>query len=243
MGQIKNIKLHIVTDIKARRIDKHSPIAMAEEQDTANPEVVVGSPERDIQVKAIVQLEKVEQAKNEDGETEVFKMRAKLYRYFVDEEDGSTWKERGVGDVRILKNTTTSSYRLIMRRDQTLKICLNHSLLPRMEIRNHATSEKALLWSTPADFADGESKAETFCIRFGKPEGAADFKAKFEECVSSLSDEAKTDEESDKLAENLSGLKVKEEKDNNDNKVESETKENGDIKNGDIKNGEAETKT
>jgi len=222
---------------------------MAEEQE-ASPEVVVGSPERDIQVKAIVQLEKVDLSKNEDDEKEIFKLRAKLYRYFVDEEDGSMWKERGVGDVRILKNSKTSAYRLLMRRDQTLKICLNHSLLPKMEIRNHASSDKALLWSTPADFADGESKPETFCIRFGKPEGASDFKAKFEECVNSLSNEAKTDEEGDKLAEDLSGLKVKEEKDNNDNTtevnkndVESEKKENGDIKNGDIKNGEAEAKT
>ena len=217
---------------------------MAEEQDSVSaPEVVVGSPERDIQVKAIVQLEKVELEKNEDDETEVFKMRAKLYRYFVDEEDGSTWKERGVGEVRILKNTKTLGYRLIMRRDQTLKICLNHSLLPRMEIRNHATSEKALLWNTPADFADGESKAETFCIRFGKPEGAADFKAKFEECVQDLSSEAKTDV-GEKLADDLSGLKVREEKDSNDNTtdvnkndVDGENKENA------VANGESEAKT
>jgi len=226
---------------------------MADEQEATGPEVVVGSPERDIQVKAIVKLEKVDLSKNEDDEKEIFKIRAKLYRYFIDEEDGATWKERGVGDVRILKNEKTSQYRLLMRRDQTLKICLNHSLLPKMEIRSHATSDKALLWNTPADLYDGESKPETFCIRFGKPEGASDFKSKFEECVNSLTNEAKT--ESDKLAEDLSGLKVKEEKDNNDNTtevnknaVESEKKENGDIKNGeiqngDIKNGEAEAKT
>jgi len=221
---------------------------MADEQDTtaANPEVVVGSPERDIQVKAIVQLEKIDTSKNEDDEKEIFKLRAKLYRYFVDEEDGSMWKERGVGDVRILKNIKTSEYRLLMRRDQTLKICLNHVLLPKMEIRNHASSDKALLWSTPADFADGESKPETFCIRFGKPEGALDFKAKFEECVQSLTNDTKTQEEGDKLADDLSGLKVKEEKDSNDNTsdvnkndVDGEKKA---VRNG-IKNGETETKT
>jgi len=219
---------------------------MADEQDTVAPEVVVGSPERDIQVKAIVQLEKVDLSKNEDDEEELFKIRAKLYRYFVDEEDGSMWKERGVGDVRILKNVKTSTFRLLMRRDQTLKICLNHSLLPRMEIRNHASSDKALLWSTPADFADGESKPETFCMRFGKPEGASDFKAKFEECVNSLTNEAKTQEEGDKLADDLSGLKVKEEKDSNDNTTEVnkndvEGEKNG-VENG-HENGETETKT
>jgi len=220
---------------------------MADEQDTvANPEVVVGSPERDIQVKAIVQLEKVDLSKNEEDEKELFKLRAKLYRYFVDEEDGSMWKERGVGDVRILKNIKTSQYRLLMRRDQTLKICLNHSLLPRMEIRNHASSDKALLWSTPADFADGESKPETFCMRFGKPEGALDFKTKFEECVKTLTKETQTQEEGDKLADDLSGLKVKEEKDSNDNtnevnKNDMEGEKKG-VENG-IKNGETETKT
>lgn len=175
-------------------------------------EVVVGSPERDIQVKAIVQLEKIGISKNEDDEEEIYKMRAKLYRYFHDEEDGAMWKERGVGDVRILKNSNANSYRLLMRRDQTLKLCLNHYLIPNMEIKPHASSDRALLWNTPADFADGESKPETFCIRFGKPESATEFKSKVEECVASLSN---TD--SDKLADSLSTLNVKEEKDSNDN--------------------------
>ena len=40
-----------------------------------------------------------------------------------------------------------------------------------MEIKSHASNEKALLWSTPADYADGESTPETLCIRFGKAEG------------------------------------------------------------------------
>ena len=52
--------------------------------------------------------------------------RAKVYRYFVDKEDGSMWKERGVGDVRLMKNKEGGTYRVLMRRDQTLKICLNH---------------------------------------------------------------------------------------------------------------------
>lgn len=221
---------------------------MAEEQDTVvsngNGELVVGSPERDIHVKAIVQLEKVDLAKNEDDEKELFKMRAKLYRYFVDEEDGSMWKERGVGDVRILKNIKTQAFRLLMRRDQTLKICLNHNLLPRMEIKNHASNEKALLWSTPADFADGESKPETFCIRFGKPESASDFKTKFEECVNSLTNELKSKEEGDKLADDLSGLKVKEEKDSNDNTTEANKNDVESEKKDDApENGESEKKT
>lgn len=194
---------------------------MTDEQVVGSPEVVIGSPERDILVKPIVRLEKVDLSKNEENEKELFKMRAKLYRYFVDEEDGSMWKERGVGDVRILNNTESDTYRVLMRRDKTLKLCLNHFIMPKMEIKNHATNDKALLWSTPADFADGESKPETLCIRFGKTESAADFKAKFEECIRSVNNNVKNIDESNKLADALSGLDVKEEKDKNDNTTDS----------------------
>jgi len=207
-----------------------------------SPEVVVGSPERDIQVNAIVQLEKVGLSKNEEDEQEIYKMRAKLYRFVVDDEDGSQWKERGIGDIRILKNTKAGSFRLVMRRDQTLKLCLNHYLMARMEIRSHASSEKALLWSTPADYADGESKPETFCIRFGKAESTMEFKSKFEECVHSLTNEVKNKEDSDKLADDLSALNVKEEKDSNDNTTEVNKNVKSETKDA-IENGEAEKKT
>lgn len=218
---------------------------MTEEQVVVgSPEVIIGSPERDILVKPIVQLEKVDLSKNEDDEKELYKMRAKLYRYFVDEEDGSMWKERGVGDVRILKNSQTGTYRVLMRRDKTLKLCLNHYLLPKMEIKAHASNEKALLWSTPADFADGESKPETLCIRFGKAESATEFKEKFEECIRSLSNTAKTNDESDKLADALSELGVKEEKDSNDNPTDKtktiETKVNGETESENKTDGKTE---
>ena len=45
----------------------------------------------------------------------------------MDEEDGATWKERGVGEIKIMKHKTRTAYRIIMRRDKTLKICANHS--------------------------------------------------------------------------------------------------------------------
>lgn len=51
--------------------------------------------------------------------------RAKLFRYASDA-DPPEWKERGVGDVKILKHKVTGLYRLLMRREKTLKICANH---------------------------------------------------------------------------------------------------------------------
>jgi len=190
--------------------------------------VIVGSPERDIHVQPLVTLEKVQIKNEEDNETEIYKMRSKLYRYVIDKEDGATWKERGVGDVKIMKHITKGTFRLVMRRDKTLKLCANHSIASNMEIKPHASSDKAFVWSTPSDFADGESKAETLCIKFGKPESATEFRKKFEECVESMKNlkvsvNDKT-EESEKLADDLSNLKVKEERDDNASKKNSETK-------------------
>ena len=56
----------------------------------------------------------------------VFDRRAKSYRYVIDDEDGPQWKERGIGDVKLLKHKIKGTVRVLMRRDKTLKICINH---------------------------------------------------------------------------------------------------------------------
>lgn len=50
-------------------------------------------------------------------------MRAKLFRF---DRDSKEWKERGTGDVRLLKHKENGKSRLVMRRDKTLKVCANH---------------------------------------------------------------------------------------------------------------------
>jgi Ran-binding protein 1 len=67
--------------------------------------------------------EKVEIKTNEEMEEQVFKMRAKLFKFVADTHE---WKERGTGDVRLLKHRETGKTRLVMRRDKTLKVCANH---------------------------------------------------------------------------------------------------------------------
>jgi hypothetical protein len=49
--------------------------------------------------------------------------KAKLYRF---DKDGSQWKERGTGAVKLLKHRETAKVRLVMRQAKTLKICANH---------------------------------------------------------------------------------------------------------------------
>lgn len=60
---------------------------------------------------------------NEELEEQTFKMRAKLFKFV---RESNEWKERGTGDVRLLKHKENGKTRLVMRRDKTLKVCANH---------------------------------------------------------------------------------------------------------------------
>lgn len=78
----------------------------------------------DVHFEPVIHLtEKVETKTNEEMEEQVFKMRAKLFKYVADTRE---WKERGTGDVRLLKHRDNGKTRLVMRRDKTLKVCANH---------------------------------------------------------------------------------------------------------------------
>uniref|UniRef100_A0A6I8R2F9 Ran-specific GTPase-activating protein n=1 Tax=Xenopus tropicalis TaxID=8364 RepID=A0A6I8R2F9_XENTR len=129
----------------------------------------------------IVSLPEQEIKTLEEDEEELFKMRAKLFR-FASENDPPEWKERGTGDVKLLKHKEKGTIRLLMRRDKTLKICANHYITPAMELKPNAGSDRAWVWNTYADFADEAPKPELLAIRFLNAENAQKFKAKFEEC-------------------------------------------------------------
>lgn len=70
------------------------------------------------------------QAKTGEEDEEVtFSERCKLFR-MID----SQWKERGIGELKILRHKTKQSYRLVMRREQVLKLCANHKLHAGMKL-------------------------------------------------------------------------------------------------------------
>jgi Ran-binding protein 1 len=80
--------------------------------------------EPDVDFQPVVHLtEKVDTKTNEELEEQVFKMRAKLFKF---DRESREWKERGTGDVRLLKHKENGKTRLVMRRDKTLKVCANH---------------------------------------------------------------------------------------------------------------------
>ncbi|KAM4052276.1 ran-specific GTPase-activating protein isoform 1-T1 [Anomaloglossus baeobatrachus] len=162
----------------------------------------------------IVSLPEQEIKTLEEDEEELFKMRAKLFR-FASENDPPEWKERGTGDVKLLKHKEKGTIRLLMRRDKTLKICANHYVTPSMELKPNAGSDRAWVWNTYSDYADEAPKPELLAIRFLNAENAQKFKAKFEECRNEVKEKTKADvtknDSADKVAEKLEELSVKEE--------------------------------
>ncbi|XP_040513539.1 E3 SUMO-protein ligase RanBP2 isoform X6 [Gallus gallus] len=154
----------------------------ADEDEGGSDDEVVHSD--DIHFEPIVSLPEVEVKSGEEDEEILFKERAKLYRW---DRDATQWKERGVGELKILFHTQKKYYRILMRRDQVLKVCANHVITKEMNLVPSDTSNNVLIW-TATDYADGEVKVEQFAVRFKVQELANSFKRRFEECQQSLSE-------------------------------------------------------
>ncbi|KAH8668357.1 hypothetical protein BX600DRAFT_379962 [Xylariales sp. PMI_506] len=131
----------------------------------------------DVHFEPVVKLtEKVDVKTNEEEEEQKFKMRAKLFKFV---RESSEWKERGTGDVRLLKHKENGKTRLVMRRDKTLKVCANHYIVPDMKLSPNVGSDRSWVWNAAADVSEGEPEAVTFAIRFANSENANLFKDAF----------------------------------------------------------------
>ncbi|XP_078613739.1 E3 SUMO-protein ligase RanBP2-like isoform X6 [Branchiostoma floridae x Branchiostoma japonicum] len=136
----------------------------------------------DIHFEPIVKLpEKIELKTGEEEEEQLFKFRAKLFRW---DTDSNQWKERGIGDIKILRHKTTNRSRVLMRREQVLKLCANHLITGTMSLHPNSGSDRSWVW-TAVDAAEEEPKTEQFAVRFKLPETAAEFKTYFDQCVES----------------------------------------------------------
>lgn len=127
----------------------------------------------------------------EEKETELLCQRAKLFR-LVTTNGGVEWKERGIGNIKILLNPETGKVRILMRRDQVHKICANHFLTKDMIISPMINNDKAYIWAAQ-DFADEQLTLEKFCVRFKTSDEAKKFAEAFELAKSKIQ-ESKTNE-------------------------------------------------
>ena len=133
----------------------------------------------------VIQLEEVEVKSGTEEEETLHTFRAKLFLYgetLLDKGTGKkTWKERGIGDARILRHRDHQRLRFLMRQEKTMKVIANHALDPRIVLEPNAGSDRSWVWSC-FDFADGELEEKVFAARFANSELADDFKNKYEEC-------------------------------------------------------------
>ncbi|KAF2817215.1 uncharacterized protein BDZ99DRAFT_456971 [Mytilinidion resinicola] len=143
----------------------------------AEQEDEVENVEPDVHFEPVVRLtEKVETKTNEELEEQTFKMRAKLFKF---DRESREWKERGTGDVRLLKHKENGKTRLVMRRDKTLKVCANHYVVPDMKLSPNVGSDRSWVWNAAADVSEGDPEAQTLAIRFANSENANLFKEAF----------------------------------------------------------------
>lgn len=66
-----------------------------------------------------------------------------------------TWKERGVGEFKLLKHRESSRIRCLMRQEKTMKVIVNHFCDPRINLVPNVGNDKSWVW-VAFDFSDGE---------------------------------------------------------------------------------------
>ncbi|CAE1301352.1 RANBP2 [Acanthosepion pharaonis] len=161
--------------------------------------------EPNVDFKPVIPLpELVDLKTGEEEEEKMFGDRAKLYRF---DKDISQWKERGVGELKLLRNKKNNRCRLLMRREQVLKLCANHFITQDMKLTPMPASDKAWCW-VAQDFADEELRFEKFTARFKTAEVAEQFQEAFEKCRNLAPDIMESPGNSGKKAETTSSTEV-----------------------------------
>jgi len=147
----------------------------------------------------------------------VIDVRSKLFIYgetLLDKGTGKkTWRERGIGQAKILRHREHQRLRLLMRQEKTMKVIANHAIDPRIKLEPNAGSDRSWVWSA-FDFAEGELVETVFALRFADSDIANDFKENFTESQKEMEkllageDNPGEDEgaAADEAAEALSGL-------------------------------------
>lgn len=120
----------------------------------------------------------------EEDEQKLFGDRAKLYRFDAVNKE---WKERGVGEIKLLHHSKNNSYRLLLRREQVYKCVLNQAVNGEFQMNRMKQSDKAFCW-VGTNFAEDTSSGavESLSIRFKNAIIAQHFEEKVTEAVDKL---------------------------------------------------------
>ena len=150
--------------------------------------------EADIYFTPIIELKEVEQEKQ--IENEIFSERGLCAKY---DEESSSFKERGRGEIKILQHPETKVTRIVLLRDQVLKLACNHFLMPYIQFKDVNSNEKLVQYTVVKDFAleEEQDKQITFVMRFNTPEA----REKFVDICTKIQDEIKEKKNNEKKDE------------------------------------------
>jgi len=165
------------------KVDVQTPVVneTEEEHNTSLSESQVEPSNADsIYFQPVVPLPpKVDIKTGEEEETVLYVSRARLFR-FCDNE----WKERGVGDLKILESPESQRIRLLMRRDTILKVCLNQYITADLKL-DLKDDKKSITWSA-IDYSEETPNPQIFLLRLKNLENAELFLNAFRSAQSRL---------------------------------------------------------
>ncbi|GMT04655.1 hypothetical protein PENTCL1PPCAC_26829, partial [Pristionchus entomophagus] len=146
-----------------------------------------GDPEEyepDVQFAPVVPLpDLVEVKTGEEDEKVLFTARSKIFRYVRETKE---FKERGVGDLKLLHNEGSNKFRVVMRRDQVHKLCANFSVLKNSNLVEKA-GQSNVRSIVVTDFAENDAgDMESLCIKFKNAEIAKEFERAFQDAQARL---------------------------------------------------------
>jgi len=123
-----------------------------------------------------VNLPEVPVVTGEEDENVLQKFRTKLYRWV-----GKEWKERGIGELKLLENKVNKKIRVLMRQEKTHKVVANHFITGEKicALTKMNTSDKAWIW-VAYDFSDDKPKFEKLCAKFTSIPDWEKFQQEFE---------------------------------------------------------------
>lgn len=162
-----------------------TPASENDKDSSINKEETVKEVESTATFEPVVKLEEVETKNGEEEEEVVYSSRSKLFIFgetLLDKGTGQkSWRERGIGEARILRHKEHQRLRFLMRQEKTMKVIANHAIDPRIELKPNAGSDRSWVWSA-FDFASGELLETVFALRFPDSDIANEFNKKFIEC-------------------------------------------------------------
>jgi Ran-binding protein 1 len=168
-------------------VDNNTDTSCGEQrnEDDDNVDMVLAQPagESTATFEPVIQLDEVEVTTGEESEEMIYSQHCKLFVYgetMLDAGTGTkTWKERGIGNVSLMKHKESGKISVLMRQEQTMKIVINHIAHQDLHLEPNRGSDRSWVWMA-FDFAEGELLETVFAVRFANSELATLFKETFE---------------------------------------------------------------